>query len=39
MFWMFLLGCVVGGVIGVFWMCMFQINRDRREEDDYEKKE
>ena len=32
MFWMFLLGCFVG----VFWMCMFQINRDHRKEDDYD---
>ena len=34
MFWMFLIGCFVGGAFGVFWMCLFQINRDHKEEDE-----
>ncbi len=36
MFWMFLIGCIIGCAIGVSWMCLFRINRDHREEDDYD---
>ena len=32
MFWMFLIGCFVGCAFGVFWMCVFQINRDYKDE-------
>lgn len=33
----FFIGLLIGGIIGVVAMCLFQINRPRRKEDEFEK--